>query len=334
MEKFHSPLGDILTLLADNKRWLILTHEKPDGDTLGCAAAIASLGKRLAKEVLMGGPDPLPANYAFLLQGLDYRVLDEKPSSFFSESCVVVSVDTSNEERSVKWLRDAASSCDLVNIDHHRDNTRYGTINWVDAAASATGEMVTELFSRSGWGISETEANALYVAIVSDNGHFSFGSTSIKSHEYAIRLMQAGASPSHVSEKLNANLTKNVLSLWGRAFERAETFSEGKCALYWLTDEDFAHTETSRADTENLVNVLLRIKGVSLAALCSDVPEGVRVSLRARPPLNARNVASRFGGGGHDLAAGCTIEAPMDKALDFLRREMKEHAATGFPVTE
>lgn len=334
MEKWHSPLGDILTLLAENKKWLILTHEKPDGDTLGCAAAIAFLGKRQMKEVLIGGPDPLPANYAFLLQGLDYQVFDEKPSSFLSESCVVVSVDTSNEERSVKWLRGTASCCDIVNIDHHKDNTLYGTINWVDASASATGEMVTELFSQSGWGISETEANALYVALVSDNGHFSFGSTSIKSHECAIILMQSGASPSCVSEKLEANLTKHVLNLWGRAFERVETFSDGKCALYWLNEEDFARTGTSHADTENLVNVLLRIKGVYMAALCSDVPEGVRVSLRARSPLNARNVAYRFGGGGHDLAAGCAIEAPMDKALDFLRREMKEHVATGFPVTE
>jgi phosphoesterase RecJ-like protein len=327
-------IPDILKILESADNWLVLAHEKPDGDTLGCAAALAHFGGRMSKRVMLGCPDPCPDRYAFLQSGAQITVMRAVPDGFPGPGGAAVCVDTSTSSRSVPGLADVARECPLINIDHHVDNERYGSINWVDPTASATGEMVTEMLSCSRWGIDPTEAAALYVAIVSDNGSFSFASTTLKSHDCAMKLLNAGVSPNDIAEKLDSSLSPGVLRLWGRAMLRTEVFAHGRCALYWISRGDFEETGTARQDTENLVNLLLRIKGVRLAALCSEVGDGgageVRVSLRARAPFNAREVASSFGGGGHDLASGCTLQLPIADAVRAVRDEMEKHALTKF----
>jgi phosphoesterase RecJ-like protein len=152
----HQDLIDkILEVLSSKSRWLVLMHEKPDGDTAGCACAIASLGSRLGKDVALGGPDQYPSRYHFLPGAERYKEMNGIPDDFYGGDCVIICVDTSKPERGVKGITEASSRCAVVNIDHHPDNLRYGDINWVEPLASATGEMVTELLASSDWGISE-----------------------------------------------------------------------------------------------------------------------------------------------------------------------------------
>ena len=323
--------GEILTLLDRSLSWLLISHEKPDGDTLGCAAALTRLGMRLSKRVMAICKDPCFEKYSFLMDGLDFKVTKRMPEDFPGRDGVIVCVDTCPVDRSYPELRERAFSCPVVNIDHHADNELYGDVNWIDPTASATGEMVTSLMAFSQWGIRADEAEALYVAVISDNGGFSFPSTTLDSHQCAITLLKAGASPNLIAEKLHSTLTVNTLNLWGRAFSRAEVFSGGDCAIYWLEKNDFTETKSKQDATENLVNFLLRIKRVKMAALCSEQPgregEHVRVSLRSRPPFIAREVAVIFGGGGHDMASGCTINAPLSEAVATLREEMARHVS-------
>ena len=316
---------EIVGYLASHKTWLVLVHEKPDGDTLGSAAALVALGVRLGKTVLWGGRDEVPFHYEFLITNPPYEIFPTIPLERLGDDAVVVCVDTSTIERSVSGLEDVLEKYLVINIDHHTDNARFGTINWVDPEASATGEMLTELMSSSLWGITALEARALYVAIVSDNGGFRFASTSIRSHECAIELLRAGASPSEIARALDSNLTVEALHLWGAALTRTETFAGGKAALFCLTNEDFEATGCLQSATENLVNFLLHIKGVLLVALVSEAGEYTRVSLRAHAPMNARTVATRLGGGGHDLAAGCKVEGAAKALLPELRSVMEEH---------
>ncbi|MDL2264361.1 bifunctional oligoribonuclease/PAP phosphatase NrnA [Synergistaceae bacterium OttesenSCG-928-I11] len=319
----------IVELLSSAANWLVLSHEKPDGDTIGSAVGLANVGKRLSKRVILGCPDPYPEKYSFLYDGLELRVLDCIPPDFPLEDSLIVCLDTSKIERSVPGLEKELPRHTIVNIDHHIDNEMYGALNLLEADASSTGEIVAELLSSSPWGIEKREADALYVAMVTDNGRFSFASTSVKSHMCAIMLLKAGVSPSEITEKLNANLTSNTLRLWGRAFSKAEVFCGGLAAIMWLADSDFDATGTTREDTENLVNYLLRIKGVRLCTLGTEVEGGTRFSVRARAPYNARVIASHFGGGGHDLAAGCTIHEPIGSALAMMKREMEERIEAG-----
>ncbi|MDR1965152.1 MAG: bifunctional oligoribonuclease/PAP phosphatase NrnA [Synergistaceae bacterium] len=323
---------DIIELLETRASWLVLAHEKPDGDTIGCGAAIARLGLRTSKRVMFACPDPCPPRYAFLLSDLEMSVIDSIPSNFPGSGGVIVCTDTSTAGRSVPGISPGAMPCPVINIDHHCDNEMYGDVNWIDADASATGEMVTELMFGSPWGIRGDEATALYAALVSDNGGFSFASTTIKSHDCAMKLLASGASPQMIADELDSSLAVEDLRLWGAAMSRATTFADGECAIYWLTREDFARTGTSRQSTENLVNFLLRIRGVKAVALCSELagPDGdgwVRASIRTRPPRSAREIAAVFGGGGHDLASGCTIKSSIEEAVSMLRAEMERHVS-------
>ncbi len=320
-------LEEVLGHLATRENWLVLVHEKPDGDTLGSAAALVSLGLRLGKKVLWGGKDEVPSHYDFLAIDFPYEIFPSMPFERLEDDALVLCIDTSTAERSVGGLTDALARYTVINIDHHADNARFGTVDWIDREASATGEMITELMARSPWGITPAEAKALYVAIVSDNGGFRFASTSIRSHECAIELLRAGASPSAIARELDSNLTAEVLRLWSRALARTEVFADGRGALFWLVNEDFDATGCTQSATENLVNFLLRVKGAALVALVSEAGESVRVSLRAQEPMNARTVAQRFGGGGHDLAAGCRAEGSAASLLPELRRIMEEHIA-------
>lgn len=321
-----NPVSEIIECLQERDTWYVLAHEKPDGDTLGCAAALSSLGKRLGKNVVMGGRDAVPAQYEFLTGDVPYKVMKSLPADI-SGDAVAICVDTSNCERSVACVLAPQWDYLVVNIDHHVDNTLYGDINWVDREASATGEMIVELMAASAWGVSPYEAMALYTAIVSDNGWFSFASTTARSHECAKFLIEAGAQPNETARALDSNMTAGALHLWGLAFSRAETFAGGEGALFWLEAEDFAQTGTVRDQMENLVNSLLRIKGVRLAALVSEDGGQARVNLRARSPLSARSVAAVFGGGGHDLSAGCKAAMSVSSLLPVLRGEMEKHIA-------
>jgi len=334
MEKNKATQDEILKLITDSRSWLILSHENPDGDTLGCAVAMTRLGMRLRKSVMLVCPDPCPEKYDFLIDGLEFNSMKHLPENFPGEDGVIICLDACTAGRAYPELLERRFPCPLINIDHHADNELYGDINWIDPTASAAGEMVTRLMASSPWGIRANEAEALYVAVVSDNGGFSFASTTLESHKCAITLLKAGASPDRIAQKLNSSLSVPILKLWGRALMRASVFSGGECAIFWLTKDDFTETGTTRETTENLVNLLLRIKGVRMAALCSEIADikgtYVRVSLRACSPFNVREVANVFGGGGHDLASGCTIQAPLSEVLLLLREEMYSHVSRFF----
>jgi phosphoesterase RecJ-like protein len=318
---------EIISVLEKSKRWFVLAHEKPDGDTIGCSFAMAHAGVRLSKDVMMGGPDGCPERYAFLTAGINFNVLREIPDDAAEAGGVIICLDTSTAGRAVSGIKALPDGFPVINIDHHLDNERFGTINWVDPASSATGEMVTELLSRSPWGIDRREAEALYAAIVTDNGYFKFPSTTERSYKCAIRLMESGVTPGDLMAVLDANLSAELLSLWGRAFSRIELLAGGKSAFFWLDKKDFEQTGALKSDTEGLTNFLLKIKGVELAALFSDMDGEVRVSLRARSPLSARMIALIFGGGGHDLASGCIIRAPLADAVSAVRAEIEKYVA-------
>jgi phosphoesterase RecJ-like protein len=332
LENHKDNIEKIVGLLNASDSWLVLSHENPDGDTLGCGAALTRVGLRLSKHAIHACPDSSPTRYSFLFDDFDLRVPENLPEDFPGPGGVVICVDTSTRSRTFPQVGSRGFMCPLINIDHHVDNERFGDVVWIEPMASATGEMVTELISESGWGLQKSEAEALYVALISDNGGFSFESTTLKSHAVAMTLIEAGVSPNKIAEELNSNLSEGILNLWGRAMMRATVFADGRCAIFWLNTEDFSQTETTRDATENLVNVLLRIKGVRMAALCSEMPgyggeKRVKASLRARAPFNAREVAAVFGGGGHNLASGCVFSARISEAVSLLRKEMTHHVS-------
>ncbi|MCC8058842.1 DHH family phosphoesterase, partial [Cloacibacillus sp.] len=162
--------NEVLEKLKKHKSWVILCHENPDGDTLGSAFALYSLGKREGKSVMIVSPDSLPDTFSFFPHAAELRVTKSLPAEEV-RNALLAAVDISTEKRAQSNMPELLSACaDSVNIDHHGDNTMFAATNLVVPSASATAEIITALLSAYGKGITEGEASALYTSLVTDNG--------------------------------------------------------------------------------------------------------------------------------------------------------------------
>lgn len=318
---------EALKKLKDSGSWAIVCHENPDGDTLGSAFALYSLGKRTGRGVRIFCKDPLPDVFRFMPGSSELVVTDRLSPAELGDS-LLVAVDTSTENRALTDLTELLEACrDSVSIDHHGDNRRFAKTNLVDADASATAEIMTELIEAFGEGVTPEEANSLYTALATDNGNFRFGSTTPRSHAVAERLLKAGAEPAVIDDRIHENLTADVLKLWGIALGRTETFCGGKCAISWLYDKEVKYHDADPNSLEGLVNMLMRIKGVKMAFFITEKEDCVKLSVRSRGDYSSREIASRFGGGGHINAAGATVCGGMKETLEKVKREADSYAS-------
>jgi len=312
------PEGELITgiirILSEADRWIVVTHCKPDGDTLGSGSAFLALGESMGKKVAWGGPDPFPETYEFLY-GSDRYVQGIAPDALApKKGDAVIVLDTSTRERSVPGIDFLPETVPVVNIDHHHDNERFGSIAWVDASASSTGEMCWLLFKTWGAALSPEAAEALYTAIVTDCGNFTFSCTTSRTHEAAGDLLECGISPEKLDCMIRCSRSTEGLHLRGRALERIFPVG-GTAACTWLTLQDFIDTGSDPSETEGLVNELLTLRSVSFAALLVEEEDKVRASFRSRGGISAAKAAHRFGGGGHPQAAGCSLPLPLEEAL-------------------
>lgn len=313
----------IVSLLAAASGWILLSHTKPDGDTLGCGSALWSVARSLGKDVVWGGPDPVPESYMFLagtesfLPGLELESLFPGPDS------AIVVLDTSTAARSVADLAGIPEGVPLINMDHHHDNEGFGTAVWVDPASSSVGEMCWMLLRSWGIPIPFQAAEALYTAIVTDCGNFAFSCTTPRTHQAAADLLSLGVAPEKIDRLIRCSRTMEGLRLRGRALERV--LSVGSyAAVTWIGKTDFQETGSNPSETEFLVNELLTVKSVSFAVLFVEDDDCVRASLRSRGGLSASEIAHAFGGGGHPQAAGCRLPLPLTEAVKSLTAILEE----------
>lgn len=311
--------------------WAIFCHENPDGDTLGSAFALYSLGVRTGKKVSITCRHRLPETYSFFPYSDKLEVGYDVPVERV-RGALLVAVDISIKSRAASNMDELLSACvDSLTIDHHVDNELFAKLNFVDPEASATAELITALFEVYGAGMTPEEAAAIYTALVTDNGNFRFNSTTPESHRCAEVLLRAGAKPADIDDAISENMTDKVLRLWGIALSRTEVFADGKCALFSLRSPEIEEARAFGSALDGLVNMLLRIKGIKIALFLTERRDGsgCKLSVRSRGEYNARAIASRFGGGGHTSAAGAKVELRFDEALASVRKEAEAYVALG-----
>ncbi len=316
-------LEQIRRALLDAGWWVILAHERPDGDTIGCGSALAKRAEILGKGWSWFGPDELPGAYGFLWGGQRYRKTESLTAADVPENSAIVVLDTSSADRTVP-MSEGRLRATVLNIDHHGDNGYFGDVNLVCSEAPAVAEPLWDLYEHAGWVPDPEEAKSLYTALVTDTGHFRFEGTSAKTLQIAAKLVEHGVKPDEMYAILYENRSLPGLHLWGRGFLRARTFGAQKACATWLAHEDFADTKATREDTEHLVNELLQLKGIKIAFLLVEEDGPVRVSIRTKAPYSARDLASFWGGGGHIRAAGCKIESGLEEALETVIRRVEE----------
>jgi phosphoesterase RecJ-like protein len=288
-------------------RALMLGHVHPDADVLGTLLAIGEALRTRGWSVAAGGPHPAPGALAFLPGIEGYQVLKGLDGAFD----LVVLTDCPNPDRTEGLIDDAKrASTMIVNIDHHPDNRRYGTVDWIDVDAAATGEMVYRLLIALGVSLTPSIATNLFTAIHTDTGSFRYSNVTPETFEIAAALTAAGARPDVVSSALYERRAPDALRLLGESLARVRVSDDGRVA--WLALPAGAVPERF-IEAEELVNYPRSIGSVKVAALLRELGGGrVKVSLRAKGEVDVNKIAATFGGGGHANAAGCTVTGPLD----------------------
>ena len=331
-----TPRAQVREHLQSFPRWILISHEKPDGDTLGCASALHALARQQGIEVRWWGKDPLPSLYAFLPGSKRYETVQDASaarSALGDDPWLWVFLDTSRRDRSLPGLPVPAPGDLFLNLDHHGDNDAFGDVNWVDPQAAAVGEMVTDLLLDGPWDWGQDVATGLYVALSTDTGSFRYESTTGATHRAAAALLDRGVDLSTVEDGLHRRFQPGTLHLWGAVLSRSRFGKDGSVVVSWVEEEDYRIHHSDPSETENLVNLLLSLRTAVIAALVTPHETGSRVSLRTRPPVDARALASRFGGGGHPRAAGFRMEETLSQATARLLEEFSRHDVFGHPAT-
>lgn len=293
------PTGDVL----------LLGHANPDGDQLGSLLGLGLVLGQAGWPVTMAGPDPVPEPLRFLPGSALFQQW-RAPRGPFD---VVVVCDCPDPARTGGLLEGARGpATQVANIDHHPDNKRYGTVNWVETGASAAGEMVYELIEALGLKLTPDAATNLFTAIHTDTGSFRYSNTSAKALRTAAELVARGADPAFVAAQLYEARRPESLALLGQLLQRIEVSPDGSVA--WLALPAGSAPEAF-LDAEDLVSYPRSIGGVKVAILLKERRDGrVQVSLRGKGEVAVNAIAARFGGGGHANAAGCTVEGRLGEA--------------------
>ena len=300
---------------------LITTHVRPDGDAVGCVAALKRLIERSAQrdgrtcKVQTLFLSPIPVNYQFLLSEspwfLDSDLKKEQiENSELDRFDLMIILDTSA-------LRQLPDICDYLGkreksilvIDHHLNGDDLGVCHLLNANAAATGEIIFDLAQHADWPLDEKTASALFAAIGADTGWFRFSNTSAHTFEIAARLVAAGAKPDLLYRKLLQSYPPERLQLLSLTLQTLELLCDNRLALMQITQDMLAQSGADRALIENIVNEPQQIASVVVSLLLVERDDGaVRASLRSREPVDISKIARQFGGGGHAQAAGATLD--------------------------
>jgi phosphoesterase RecJ-like protein len=316
----------VVAALRDNERFVVTSHEAPDGDALGSLLGMGLILQELGKDVVMflGGPAPLPGEYRFL--DLESRGLCRTMPDDHAER-VLVAVDCASASRVGAEPGVVDTAPFTVNIDHHHDNPRFGDVNLIVADASSTGEILADLAGELGVSVTPEIAEALYVALVTDTGRFQYANTSPKALRLAADLVEAGADVHRVFQGVYENVQFAKLKLLARALESARVLEGGEIVVSYLLRSDFESVGATEPYSEGIIDVLRSVEGSAVTALIREPPRddgpARKVSLRASiDEVDVSAIARKSGGGGHREAAGFSSELSLEEITDFIVREV------------
>ena len=308
----------ILAAIQEGERFLVCSHSRPDGDAIGSMLAMGMLLQQMGKRADLVAADRIPAVYRSLPGASEIRTVMRVRGPY--DAVILLECDSLERTR----LR-GLERMFHINIDHHASGKEFGDLNWIDHTACSVGELVHRMVKAAGGTVTPEMATCLYTTILTDTGGFCYGG--IQSSTFALtgELVAAGADPVAIARDVYfANPFSKVLLL-GRALSTLT--KDGALAWLWVTHDDMVQAGAAEEDCEGVVNYALSVAGVEAAVFLRELPEGrIRLSLRSKGKINVAAISERLGGGGHENAAGCTLDGPIEPAkeqiLSALRREM------------
>jgi phosphoesterase RecJ-like protein len=326
----------VLEELLAAEKLVVVTHENPDGDALGSLIAMQEILTALGKDSAMfidGSEFPLPYEYRFFpLPGL----VNTPPGDL--DRRTIVFLDCGNLERNpaeaFQRPGGEAGGHQLINIDHHHDNTRFGTVNLVVPEASCTAEIVWDLMHALDVTPTVTIAEALYVGVITDTGRFMYENTGARAHLMAAELIDAGVNVHQIYRRVYEDVPYGKLALLARGLAKVERYDGGRLTLTELSTGDFEESGAEESYSEGVVDYLRALQGTAVAGLVRDRlgdVDGMRkVSLRSNDDrVDVSAIARVQGGGGHRAAAGFSTSMDWNGLVAFLRQEIAEQLAAG-----
>lgn len=304
--------GRVATTLRAARRVLIVMHQAPDGDTTGSALALAAALVRLGIAAEVVGPDPIIPPFQFLPGAADARTWATRSAR--PRADVVVTVDCGEPSRAggLEQLRSAGTL--LMNLDHHAGNTRFGDLNWVEPGAVAVAELVLQLVDAWDLPLDVAVALPLYVSLATDTEGFRVGVLDSRVFRLAARLADTGLDLADIHRRLFEEESLSAMGLRAWALQHLQQAPSGKVAWLALPRPVLKRFGVERYETDGLIALVRALRGVHLAVFLREEPGGfVKVSLRSRPPIEARRLAERLGGGGHTHAAAAVVRGRLAK---------------------
>ena len=309
------PVEAILQVLRSGERFLICSHSRPDGDAVGSVLAMGMLLQQMGKSADLVTADRIPAIYRSLPQAGSIRTALRVHGPY--DAAILLECDGFGRTR----LR-GLDGFFIVNIDHHTSGRAWANLNWIDREAASVGELVYRLVKAAGATVTPEMATCLYTTVLTDTGGFCYGGTRSSTFALARDLVEAGANPIRIAQDVYFSVATSKMLLLGSALTNLHR--EGRIAWLWVTHQDMVRTCAAEEDCEGIVNYALSIAGIEAAAFLRELPERrIRLSLRSKGKINVAAIAERLGGGGHENAAGCTLDGPLSRALEEILAQLR-----------
>lgn len=316
----------ILDGIRQSETICIVGHVRPDGDCIGSQVGLGMALQAEGKKVVCWNDDPLPKKLAFL----DPQKLLHQPVPGREFDCVIAT-DCASFERLGKTGEHIQQRKLFINIDHHQSNTRYADLNWVSWRQPSTGELIYRLLRVAGWPITPAIADCLFTAVSTDTGSFQYPSTRPSTYTVAGHLVERGADLAKVCNEVYQSYPLSRVRLVQTMLNRFRLTHDNRTAYFWLRKRDYLRTGAEPDDSEGLIDYIRAIEPVIVACIFEEMEPGLtRISLRSKSEqVNVSDIASQFGGGGHQAAAGARITGnPISvqrKVLTAIRKALNSN---------
>jgi phosphoesterase RecJ-like protein len=310
--------AEILRLLEESRTVLVVSHKDADGDTLGSALAMCDVIGAMGKTVAMRCPPPVPELYAFLP---GFELINQEEGS---APDLIVVMDSSNLDRLSDTLGELPATTRLVNIDHHVSNTMFGHVNLVVAEASSTAEVTFDLFREWRVRISAAAATNLYCGIFTDTGGFRHENTNYRALSVGAELVLLGADPADVAMRVYKNRKLSTIKLSALVMATVGFECDDRLVYAYVSRALLEKAGAVMEEADGMIDMLNSVDGLELALFFKEIePHLTKVSIRSRGQSNANALATIFGGGGHERAAGVEVEMSLGEAMEAILGEAR-----------
>jgi phosphoesterase RecJ-like protein len=305
-----TPLSRIVSHIQSGQRFLVSSHQRPDGDAIGSAVGMALALRELGKhaEVVM---DAVPPHFLSPFPAVDAIRITQELNDVVDGAIVMEC--SSLDRTGVKGL----DRSPVINIDHHVGNTQYGTLNWIDESAAACTELVFTLIEALGIRMTPEIATHVYLGLLTDTGSFHFSHITPRSFEIARRCVEAGANPQWIARTHYDSSTLGRVRIFGHVLNTMRLDPTGRVALLTMTHASAREHGASYDDTDGIINFPLTVKDIQAVGFIKEADGGEwRVSMRSKGDIDVGAIARAHGGGGHRNAAGCAARGPLAAVQD------------------